>query len=115
MEIEENFVDLEDEFEGQKKSYRISHVGKLLPIQEINADNFDHQDFKCNFLQKNTPLVIRNALGVLNFGTAYRDWSLDYLDEKCGANKVYVRRNTMSDDYKTGINIKNIKTTLLYC
>ena len=112
MEIEENYVDLEDEFEGQKKSYRISHVGQLLPIQEINADNFDHQDFKCNFLQKNTPLVIRNALGVLDFGTAYRDWSLDYLDEKCGANKVYVRRNTMSDDYKTGIiNIKNVETT----
>ena len=102
MDIKENFVDLEDEFEGQHKSHRITHIGKLLPIEEINAENFDNENFKYNHLQKNKPLVIRNALGVLNFGTAYRDWSLEYLNDKCGSNKVYVRRNTMSDEYKTG-------------
>lgn len=55
-----------------------------------------------NYMRNNKPLVIRNALATFDVGTSYRDWSLDYLSKRCGANKVHVRRNTMANAYKVG-------------
>lgn len=99
---ETNFSIIDDEYEGVKKQHCVRHLGPLNQIEEIDATNFDLDNFTANYLQKSRPLVIRNALGVFDCGTAYKNWTLDYLLEKCGSNKVHVRRNTMADDYKTG-------------
>lgn len=101
-EGKETVVEIEDEYEGCKKTHVLKHLGRLLPIDETDASNFDMEHFKDNYLQNNRPLVIRNALKVFDCGEAYANWSLDYLKEKCGSNRVYVRRNTLNDEYKTG-------------
>lgn len=101
--LEENVACIEDLLDnGQKVVHTFKHLGPLEQIQEINAEQFDEDSFKSDFFRANRPLVIRNALKVLPFGSAYKNWSLVYLLEKCGSNKVHVRRNTLDDNYKTG-------------
>lgn len=98
----ENRVEIEDEYNGTKKTHLINHLGKLIPIEEIDASQYNHEHFMRNFLSKSKPLVIRNALQVFDCGEAFKNWSLDYLSEKCGQNRVYVRRDTLSENYKMG-------------
>lgn len=97
-----NFVEIQDEYNGKSKTHIIQHFGNLKPIEEIDATQFDFNHFKTNYLKNNKPLVIRNALKVFNVGTAFKNWSLQYLADKCGSNKVHVRRNTIADEYKLG-------------
>jgi hypothetical protein len=101
-EIEVRQIVLEDEYNGEKKIHTITHIGDIEKIEEINAIDFNKESFKLNHLQQSKPLVIRDALNVFDCGSAYKDWSLEYLSKKCGQNKVFVRRNTLADDYKTG-------------
>ena len=98
----QNVVKIEDEFEGLSKTHIVKHFGKLEPFEEIDADDYNHEHFLANHLRNNKPLVVRNALKKFDCGTAFKQWNLDYLLEKCGENKVHVRRNTINDDYKTG-------------
>jgi len=93
---------IEDEYNNSPKSRVFKHLGKLEPIKEIHASQYNHENFLLNHLSANKPLVIRQALPVFDTGTAYQNWSLDYLTQKCGHNKVHVRRNTTADEYKTG-------------
>ena len=89
--------------DGRKVVHTFKHLGKLEPIQEIDAAHQFVEDlFKRDFFRANRPLVIRNALKHLPFGDAYKNWSLVYLLERCGTNRVHVRQNTLNDDYKTG-------------
>lgn len=97
--LNDNIVNIKDRFDIVHK---IKHCGQLILIDEINANEFNVENFKKNYFKANRPLVIRQALNVLDFGSAYENWSLDYLNEKCGNNKVFVRRNTIADTYKTG-------------
>ena len=101
-EIKQNQIEIEDEYNGEKKVRTLNHLGEIVPIEEIDAQNFDAESFKKNYLKNNKPLVIRNALNVFDCGIAFKSWSLEYLGKKCGQNKVFVRRNTLADDYKTG-------------
>lgn len=101
-EVEVRQIVLEDEYNGEKKMHTITHIGDIEKIEEINAIDFNKESFKLNYLQQSKPLVIRGALNVFDCGSAYKDWSLEYLSKKCGQNKVFVRRNTLADDYKTG-------------
>ena len=90
---ESNKVVLEDEYNGEKIDRVLTHIGELVPIDECEANKLDLKSFKDNHLKENRPLVIRNALSYFNCGNAFKDWSLDYLNEKCGSNKVYVTNN----------------------
>lgn len=80
----------------------VKHFGKLEPIEEIHATQYNHEHFLANHLGNNKPLVIRNALNTFDTSTAYQNWSLEYLTKHCGDNKIHVRRNTVADAYKTG-------------
>jgi hypothetical protein len=102
MSIDENTVTIEDTFRDEVKLHTLKHLGKLLPIDEINATEFNPDTFRSNYFLNNRPLVIRDALKTLDFGTAFSNWSLDYLHDKCGTNKVYVRRNTNDENYRQG-------------
>lgn len=84
------------------KVHVLKHFGELEAIEEIDASQYNNEHFLKNYLQNNKPLVIRNALKTFDMGIAYKSWSLDYLVDKCGSNKVHVRRNTINDDYKLG-------------
>jgi hypothetical protein len=97
-----NKVVIDDEINDEKKQHIITHIGKIEPIEEIDASLLDNEHFRKNYFRNNKPLVVRNALKVYDCGTAYANWSLEYLTEKCGSNKVHVRRNTMKEEYKTG-------------
>ena len=99
----ENRAEIADVFDGVAKTHVVRHIGPLEPIEEIDASELlDTSSFARDYLRANRPLLIRNALRVYDCGTAFADWSLDYLSAKCGTNKVYVRRKTLADDYKTG-------------
>ena len=98
----ENKVEIEDYYNGTKKKHSINHLGKLIPIEEIDASQYNHEDFMKNFLSKSRPLVIRNALQIFDCGEAFNNWSLEYISEKCGKNRVYVRRDTLNENYKMG-------------
>ena len=98
-ELIENIIELKD---PQNNVHIVKHIGKLTQIEEIDASDYDKETFLIKYLRNNKPLVIRNALKKFDCGSAYQNWSLDYLNEKCGDNQVYVRRNTMQDGYKTG-------------
>jgi hypothetical protein len=97
-----NVINIEDEFEGAQKIRQFKHIGPICAIDEVDASNVDLDHFRHNYLKANRPLVIRNALRTFDCGTAFANWSLDYLKDKCGSNDVYVRRNTLSNEYKTG-------------
>lgn len=99
---QQNVVRIEDEYNGELRVHEVKHFGKLTAIQEVDALEFDQAHFLANYLKQNRPLVIRNYLGSVDLGTAYQNWTLEYLVSKCGANKVHVRRNTIADEYKTG-------------
>jgi hypothetical protein len=99
-----NRIEIEDEYNGERKTHVLKHLGNLLPIDVIDAQEFDHEKFRNSYFLNNKPLVIRNALDKLDFGTAFKNWSLDYLHEKCGENKVFVRRNTIDGNYRKGKN-----------
>ena len=100
--MSQNSVWIEDEFDGVKKRRQFKHFGPLEAIEEIDAENFNKETFVTKHLRQNRPLVIRNGLKVFDCGSAFKNWSLEYLKEKCGSNRVYVRRNTLLDEYKTG-------------
>ncbi len=97
-----NKVVIEDEYNGKKKTHLFKHLGNLEPIGEIHASEYSHEDFLRNHLSGNKPLVIREALSIFDTGTSYKHWSVEYLTQKCGHNKVHVRRNTNANEYKTG-------------
>ena len=88
-EIKQNKVILEDEYNGEKKVHVLNHIGEIVPIEEIDAKDFNNELFRQNYLKNNKPLVIRNALNVFDCGSAFKNWSLDYLSKKCGLNKVF--------------------------
>lgn len=100
--MKENTIEIDDEFDGERRVHVIKHVGPLMPIDEIHASSFDPVEFKQKYFLNNRPLVVRDGLKVMDFGSAYNNWSLDYLVEKCGSNRVYVRRNTIDENYRTG-------------
>ncbi|CAF1048344.1 unnamed protein product, partial [Brachionus calyciflorus] len=100
--LENKVVVIEDEFNGVKKKHLITHLGNLIPIDEIDASDYKQEDFINNYLCKSRPLVIRNALRIFDCGTAFERWCLDYLLSKCGQNRVFVRRNTLDENYKMG-------------
>jgi hypothetical protein len=102
MSADENTVSLEDDYHNEMRTHTLKHLGKLMPIDEIAAAKFDQASFRANYFLNNRPLVIRDAMKTLDFGTAFANWSLDYLHDKCGANKVYVRRNTIESSYRQG-------------
>jgi hypothetical protein len=87
---------------NEKKQHKLEHLGPLAAIDEIHASEFNPATFKTNYFLNNRPLVIRDALKLLDFGTAFTNWSLDYLHERCGSNRVHVRRNTIDDNYRQG-------------
>jgi hypothetical protein len=97
--MKSNTFELVDKF---NRIHKIHHLGNLNPIDEIVAQNYNNDNFKTNYLKANGPLILRNGLDYFECGNAYKDWSLSYLIDKCGDNKVYVRRNTCKDAYKTG-------------
>ena len=71
--------------------HTFTHCGEISPINEIDASDYNHTQFINEYLNGNKPLVVRNALKVFDCGDAFKNWSFEYLDEKCGNNKVYVR------------------------
>lgn len=98
-----NEVQLEDEYKGVTKTHKIRHLGPLTPIDEIHASRLDLDYFHRNYFHVNRPLVIRSGLEHFQCGPAYPSWSsLEYLTQKCGSNRVHVRRNTLNVDYKVG-------------
>jgi hypothetical protein len=101
-EIKQNIVTIEKDYNGVVKTHVIKHFGRINPIDQIDANQFDQEYFLSNYFKQNKPLVIRNYLSKFDCGTAYQNWTLDYLANKCGNNKVHVRRNTVAEDYKTG-------------
>lgn len=97
-----NEVHIDDEYMGVKRSHTIRHLGPLVQIDEIDAHDFDMAHFRANYFLANRPLVVRRALQHFDCGPAFGLWTLDYLTQKCGLNKVHVRRNTLNADYKVG-------------
>ena len=71
--------------------HTFTHCGQMVPIKEIDATEYNHVEFINEYLNGNKPLVIRNALKIFDCGSAFKNWSFEYLEEKCGDNKVYVR------------------------
>ncbi|RNA34517.1 amiloride-sensitive sodium channel subunit beta [Brachionus plicatilis] len=100
----ENKIEIQDSYAGITKSHLINHLGNLLPIDEIDASQYNHEYFMNNYLSKSKPLIF-------DCGEAFKNWSLEYLNEKCGQNRVFVRRNTMHESYKMGkaYNVQEIK------
>ena len=104
MQLQENVIKIFDEYNNVKKVHILKHLGKLKAIDEVHASHFDAVSFRTNYFRSNRPLVIREALKLLDFGSAYANWTLEYLNAQCGSNKVYVRRNTIDENYRKGKN-----------
>ena len=75
----QNVVTIPDEYNGETKTHILKHFGKMIPIEEIDASQFDLDKFLKNNLKQNKPLVIRNYLAHFDCGTAFKNWTLDYL------------------------------------
>jgi hypothetical protein len=75
----QNVVSIPDVYNGETKTHVLKHFGKMIPIDEIDASQFDLNNFVANNLKKNKPLLIRNYLMNFDCGTAFKNWNLDYL------------------------------------
>ena len=100
--VDEKVVTVDDVYDGKPLVHSFRHYGPLQAIDEIDAKDFREEDFRANYFSQNRPLLIRDGLKVFDCGTAFENWDLVYLTEKCGANRIHVRRNTITDEYKTG-------------
>uniref|UniRef100_H2Z7M9 JmjC domain-containing protein n=1 Tax=Ciona savignyi TaxID=51511 RepID=H2Z7M9_CIOSA len=69
---------------------------KSITVSEIFY--LDKLNFEENYLRKNQPVVVRNGLAALPCSK----WTIDYLLEQVGTNKVTVRGRTNSKEYKVG-------------
>ena len=61
-------------------------------------ENLSIEEFENSFLNNEKPVLLKNSI---NFWPAL-NWSYEELRRKAGHNKVFVRRNTSDDKYKTG-------------
>ena len=75
----QNVVTISDEYNGESKTHTLKHFGQMIPIEEVDAAQFDLNKFISNNLKKNKPLVIRNYLDHFDCGAAFKNWNLDYL------------------------------------
>ena len=64
--------------------------------------------FKTEHLAKHKPCIIRNCSKELKI----QKWSIDYIQEKCGANEVFCRWQTNNDKYQSGVEYQVRKTTV---
>ena len=81
---------------------------KFEPIQEYpHPDNLSLKDFNKNHLLTHKPCIIRNCLNNLSID----NWTLNYINQKCGDNLVNVRYGTNSEEYRNGTtySLKQIK------
>jgi len=81
---------------------------KTIGIERLKSTELPEIEFRNLFLKPGKPLIIENCLNDLPISK----WTMKYLLDRVGNNKVSVRGKTDSDDYKAGKSYTVRETTV---
>ena len=69
---------------------------KEVEVERVDVQNMSPEDFSSRYLTASQPVVIEGCLGQLPMSR----WTMDYLLDRVGNNRVMVRGRTNAEDYK---------------